>query len=228
VQESLGPAGTTTATRIRVCHLGADVLAPTEEDPGSTGVRTEIRENFSSGKFYMMVGTIEPRKGYDTAYDAFCSLWDAGEAPGLVVIGRSGWECDGLLERMKNDARLGKRLWIYHDANDNELVFLYRHAQALIFASRIEGFGLPLVEAMQHGLAVIASDIPVFREIADGYANFFATGDSSDLARLVRLQQREGLPQSTARQWRTWDVFAAQLVDSCVEIRGLAVADGRT
>jgi O-antigen biosynthesis alpha-1,2-rhamnosyltransferase len=80
---------------------------------------------------------------------------------------------------------LGRRLFVYHDGSDTELDYLYRHARALLFPSAVEGFGLPLVEARQRGCLVLASDIPVFRELADDWVKLFPLDDAKHLARAV-------------------------------------------
>ena len=67
--------------------------------------------------------------------------------------------------------------------SDTELSALYRQARFLAFPSRYEGFGLPVIEAQAHGTPVIASDIPVLREVAGDGAVYFPAGDASELAR---------------------------------------------
>jgi glycosyltransferase involved in cell wall biosynthesis len=100
---------------------------------------------------------------------------------------------------------------------DSELDYAYRHASALIIASKAEGFGLPVVEAFQYGLPVLCSDIEVFREIADGRAMFFSLDDPARLTAalddfcathdpaLRRLRD----PQP----WLTWRESTEQLLD---------------
>jgi glycosyltransferase involved in cell wall biosynthesis len=65
--------------------------------------------------------------------------------------------------------------------SDAELKALYRHAVALIFPSRYEGFGIPLLEAMLCGCPIIASDMPSSREVAGGIAQFVPVGDLNAL-----------------------------------------------
>ena len=83
-----------------------------------------------------------------------------------MMFGRPGWRLDRLARRIRKHPQFGQRLIWFETGSDAELDYAYRHASALIFASRCEGFGLLLVLAMHYGLPVIASDIPVFREIA--------------------------------------------------------------
>ena len=83
-----------------------------------------------------------------------------------------------MIERIKHHPELGKRLGWHESVNDAELSRLYASCDALIAASFAEGFGLPIVEAGHFGKPVLASDIPVFREVGVGAAeaHFFQAG----------------------------------------------------
>src|SRR5690606_19458999 len=106
-------------------------------------------------------GTVEPRKGYAQAIDAMELLWKDHNPAHLVVVGKRGWLVEDLCERLASHAELGHRLHWLEDADDATLQRLYRSCSALLAASEAEGFGLPLVEAAQENLPVIARDIPV-------------------------------------------------------------------
>jgi glycosyltransferase involved in cell wall biosynthesis len=122
-----------------------------------------------TGSIYVVVGTIEPRKNHSRILDTFDALWSDGAAVNLFIFGRLGWRSEDLARRIRGHAQFGRRLVWLESGTDAELDYAYRHASALIFASECEGFGLPLVEAMQYGLPVLASDIPVFHEIGADY-----------------------------------------------------------
>jgi len=78
-----------------------------------------------------------------------------------------------------------------------------------------EGFGLPLVEASQRGLAIMCSDIPVFHEVADDNAIFFDLDDPEDLARdLLNFVPRT----SSTQRWITWEDSTRQLIDRVVDL----------
>ncbi len=120
-----------------------------------------IQRRFS----YISVGTIEPRKGYDYTIEAFEEMWKNGYRGILVIAGKIGWKTEKLLKKIRRSAYLNKKLFMFNDLNDNELCYMYKTADALVSASFREGYGLPLAEAMNYRLPVLASDIPVFREI---------------------------------------------------------------
>ena len=76
-------------------------------------------------------------------------------------------------------------LFMFNDLSDAELAYCYQHAKALIFPSHAEGFGLPIVEALQHGLHTLVSDIPIHREAGRDFCTYFDPQSPAALARLV-------------------------------------------
>ena len=125
-----------------------------------------------TSNLYLMVGTIEPRKGHNYTLEAFEELWNDGFNGLLVISGRIGWKIEDLLKKIENSPYLGKNLFVFNDLSDEELDFLYKNSDAVICASKREGFSLPLVEAAFCGKKVFASDIPVFKEIGEKYPVF--------------------------------------------------------
>lgn len=118
--------------------------------------------------YFVVLSTIEPRKNHLLLLHVWrqlvAELGDA--APQLVVIGQRGWECEQVVDLLDRCEALRGHVVELSRCDDRELATWLAHAQALLFPSFIEGFGIPLVEAMMLGVPVIASDLPVFREIA--------------------------------------------------------------
>lgn len=197
-----------------VSYSGADLINEPGHALDTLPLRDDIRTRFNRHNSFLMVGTIEPRKGYDLVFETFSKLWEAGFEKQLVIVGRIGWMCEELLSRMQTSPWLDRYLHLYHDANDHELHHLYGNTSALIFASRVEGFGLPFVEAMQQGLAVIASDIPVFREIGGSYPMYFASDSQDDLAATIHAFRKppDRMQTPKAVRWKTWDESTAELL----------------
>lgn len=193
--------------KIGYWQLGADFaeIAP-------AGKRSE---DGAKPKRFLMVGTLEPRKGHGVALDAFDSLWRDNEEVELTIVGRVGWGNAHLVNRLKNHPQLGRRLFWQERANDAELATQYARCDALVAASFAEGFGLPIVEAGHYGKPVIASDIPVFREVGNGAAGatYFPVGDMHALAAAIRNFHRNGKPPAPSPAWPNWDESAAQLQD---------------
>jgi glycosyltransferase involved in cell wall biosynthesis len=114
-----------------------------------------------SGQYALFVSTIEPRKGHRMIYEAWTDLLESGVPQSarfkLVFAGREGWMVDELMHDIRNNKRLDGTLQIIGDADDAQIAALYRHAAFCLYPSRYEGYGLPLIEALSHGKAVLAS-----------------------------------------------------------------------
>jgi glycosyltransferase involved in cell wall biosynthesis len=195
-------------------HQGADIgpAASTHEvPPDALPLLARMREHPA----FLMVGTIEPRKAHATVLDAFEWLWSQGDDCMLVIVGRPGWLHEGVVERLRTHPQRGQRLAWFEDASDGLLEEAYRASAALVQASRGEGFGLPLVEAAQRGLPVIARDLPVFREIAGGHAFYFRDDSPQGLGTAIRewlaLKAQGTHPRTQGMPWCTWQESAARV-----------------
>ena len=131
---------------------------------------------------FLIVSTIEVRKGHEQVLDAFEILWSQGIDITLTFVGRRGWKVEELLKRIESHKYISQKLFWFDKVNDQQLIEIYQKSTALINASIGEGFGLPLVEATTYALPLILRDIPVFREIAGDNPWYFATKDSHELA----------------------------------------------
>ena len=203
---------------VRHFHLGADLAssAPSRGWPeGYEAVRAALDNDAPT---FLMVGTIEPRKGHAEVLEAFDELWKAGHEMKLVVVGKAGWMVDETLARFRSHDRLGEDLFWFDAASDECLEDLYQCASCLIAASEGEGFGLPLIEAARHGVPMMARDIPVFREVAGEAAYYFGGPATAGLAESVlqwlALNEQGRAPLPHHMKWNTWAESAAQLVDS--------------
>jgi len=169
---------------IMVVPLGSDIPGQAGEDIDPTAVSDEAVRAAQSGPFVLMVGTVEPRKNHAYVIDAFeAGLFERGVS--LVVAGRRGWENDALIHRLDNHPQLGKRLFFLDDASDTDIAFLYDEARFLAFPSRLEGYGLPIVEALERGLPVLAADTPVSLEVGGDWCDYFSLDDVGTFSGLV-------------------------------------------
>ncbi len=161
-----------------------------------------------------MVGTIEPRKGYAQTLDAFEILWAKGHDINLVIVGKEGWSVGKVVRRIRKHRELNKRLFWFKEASDELLLKLYQSCSEFLMASEGEGFGLPIVEAAQHGLPVIARDIPVFREVAGNHVFYFkgTTGPdlSNALSKWLELHKNSEHPRPEDIRWLTWEESTKQ------------------
>lgn len=194
-------------------HLGADIVA----EGGSAGTG---EPPFNGRTYALMVSTLEPRKGYVQALDAFEMLWADGEDLALVIVGKQGWLMETLVSRLNVHPELGRRLHWFAGIDDEALVNLYRHAAFLLSASEGEGFGLPLIEASQYGVPVVCRDLPVFREIAGDAASYFTGYEPEILAAALRAwPMREDAQADRRIPWKTWEEASAEFVTALTSQR---------
>jgi O-antigen biosynthesis alpha-1,2-rhamnosyltransferase len=151
-------------------------------------VRGSLRRAFAGTapqQPYLTVGTIEPRKNHALELDAFEQVWARYPDARLCIVGRIGWMCEELIERIVRHPQYRRSLLMFNDLTDSELAYCYQHAKALVFPSRAEGFGLPIVEALQHGLPTLVSDIPIHREVGREFCTYFDPRSPDELAALI-------------------------------------------
>lgn len=216
------------ALNIDWIHLGADV----ESSAPTFGLPKDVEQTIQmhrDTKSFLMVGTIEPRKGYLQTIDAFTRLWKKGAEINLIIVGNEGWKSlpkhmrrsiPLIIERIRNHKEFGKRLFWHEGISDEYLEKLYGASTCLIAASEGEGFGLPLIEAAQHKLPIICRDIPVFREVAGEHAYYFSANNADQLADdinkwLVMYGSNLHL-QSNTMPWLTWKQSATKLLN-CIK-----------
>lgn len=195
--------------------LGADIAASAPS--GGLPVDGEfLLARLRSTPAVLMVGTLEPRKGYDQALAAFELLWDQNSiAPVLIILGRPGWKTEALQATLRNHAQAGKKLIWLEDASDEFLSRLYGACKGVLSASRAEGFGLPLIEAALHGKPILARDISVFREVQVNGISYFNGDTPAGLAIAITdwLKQSKVMPPSQyPLSLPTWQLSAKQLI----------------
>ncbi|WP_095165048.1 glycosyltransferase family 1 protein [Pseudomonas sp. Irchel 3H3] len=195
-------------------HLGSELDLCDDALP----VEPALKQMFKNkDPVYLMVSTIEPRKNHAYLLDAFELAWAKGSRARLCIAGRIGWKCDALIERIRQHPQLNQRLFMFNDLTDKSLEYAYSNATALVFPSYVEGFGLPLVEAMQRGLPAMGSDIPVFREIGGPFMAYFDLSNPQTLVDLMSQLETTGTfpAERDVKEWRWlgWREASAQLVE---------------
>ena len=189
--------------------------APTDEQRSQLGLPSE---------HFVFVGTREPRKGLDTLVAAYglARSRDA-DLPDLVLVGPAGW---GDIPGLQDGPPPGVRIRPY--AQQRELQSLVAGARAVVMPSRYEGFGLPALEALATGTAVIVSTDPALLEVTGGLAESFPIGDVEALAERLREAARDGRNNDASerqrrRHWAggwTWDASAEAAVTAYRLARG--------
>ncbi len=178
--------------------------------------------------FILAVGTIEPRKNYPRLLAAYRQLrgrhgslpFIIGGRPGvpqLVIAGRPGWAYGDTIQRITSEP--GVR-YLGH-VDEPTLTALYESASLLAFPSLYEGFGLPLLEAMSHGVPAVVGAAGALPELAVGTAVPVDPGDVGSIASgLERLLADEALRRSLGEEGRK---LAAQYTWARTADRTLAV-----
>jgi glycosyltransferase involved in cell wall biosynthesis len=216
------PRGIPGATSRRgVFRLGTDLEGAALGGPPGGKVNALFRTGPRSNT-YLMVGMISPRKNYAVVLDAFDRLWADGADVNLSIAGKYGWDCAEIAVRIRRHPQFGMRLFWFEDVSDHELDYCYHHAAALITASCAEGFNLPIIEALKRGCPVLASDLPVHREVGGQYAAFFPTGDTAALRELVARHQQQGMPEGVKSpsdfHWPDWTESCRELLECVLEL----------
>lgn len=205
--------------------LGADMARSADAGQVTSEEAAQV-ERLQGRTSFLMVGTLEPRKGHAQALEAFHRLWASGEDVVLVVAGLPGWRTEVLQRRIRHHDEFGRRLFWFDGASDALLEKLYSSCSALLAPSEGEGFGLPLVEAARFGLPILCRDLAVFKEVAGPHASYFHGRDPEALVHAIRgwidARRQGAVPDSRAIKPLSWSDAARQL--TAVVLAG-AVAD---
>ena len=153
---------------VAVCN-GVDV-------PGEADNSVLEKYGLEKGRYILSVATLEPRKNLKVLLEAFSKMEDH-KGVKLVLSGGAGWK----LKDAIGDLAEQKDLILTGYVSDAELNGLYQNAKLFVSSSIYEGFGLPVIEAINNDVPVLISDIPVYREITGGFAEYFPCRDSDAL-----------------------------------------------
>ena len=123
----------------------------------------DAKKRFIEEKYILFVGTLQPRKNIVKLIEAFSKITDK-HSVNLVVAGKKGWLYEEIMDAPKAYG-VESRVVFKNFIEDEELVNLYSHAELFILPSLYEGFGLPVLEAMQYGCPVITSSVSSLPEV---------------------------------------------------------------
>jgi len=137
--------------------------------------------------YFVVLSTIEPRKNHQLLLNLWRRLveQDADAAPRLVVIGRRGWQNETVFNLLDRCPALARHVIECGDLADHEVSQLIRGARAVLMPSFIEGYGLPVAEALALGTPVLASDIAAHREIGGDHVEYLDPLDGSGWLRAI-------------------------------------------
>jgi glycosyltransferase involved in cell wall biosynthesis len=165
-------------------------------------------------RFVLTVGTIEERKDHLTVLKAWRELlqnYPAKDLPDLLCAGRLGWGSTSFIRELLEDTELAKKIHIPEGpVSDTDLYRLYRDCEFTIFASRAEGWGLPITESLAFGKPVVAAAGSSLPEAGGNTAVYFEPGDYLQLSTIVERLNRDGdyfasvVSQIALRDLPTW------------------------
>ena len=192
-------------------HLGSDI----QTKPQPKNHHTNQTPSF------LIVGTLEPRKGHAQLIKAFTLLLEQNINITLTIVGKVGWNIEETLTLLNTNPYLNKNIFYKNIISDEELQHLYTSSDALLIPSNAEGFGLPLIEAAHYNLPIIARDIEVFKEIATTNAHYFPNTQSpTDLATSIKewltLQKTNTHPKPKGIKTQTWNQHSKKLLELIV------------
>ena len=185
--------------RIRVIPNGIDALFSTHAAPPPI-----------EGPYLLAVATPEPRKNLERLLLAHRLLRAAGRHERLVLVGTDGW--GGVERASRPDVISVGRV------ADPVLRDLYAGAEALVFPSLWEGFGLPVGEALAAGCRIVCSDLPMLREIAGADATYCDPLSAKAIADAIA--QSLAAPRPSPRRELTWERASRAVVDLWRELAG--------
>ena len=168
-------------------------------DFDQSGIRRprNLAEDFNA-PYIFSVGQHRKNKNFDLLIRAYAWLvqeqWLNKETK-LLVVGSSGPETDGLLHLI-HELSLQDSVLMFSSIEDDELCWLYQNCQLFVMPSALEGFCIPLVEALYFSCKVVCSDIPIFREVGSSSCTYFALlGDAvKNLAKSMLQSLESDIP----------------------------------
>jgi glycosyltransferase involved in cell wall biosynthesis len=175
--------------------------------------------------FVLMIGTVEPRKGHDTALAAWRHLLAQGTAPRLVCVGGRGWLSDNVFGVLADDPDLAAHVELLSGVDDDTLARLYDQALFTIYPSRYEGWGLPVTEALCRGKVVVTTSTSSLPEAGGEFALYVPPGDPVALAAMVSTlldspDWRAALEMRIEKEFRprSWRQIAEQIVTQATRV----------
>jgi len=237
VRSELVGRGLVPADRAITAPLGVSRTFSPTPDPQCDREAAALLQSPPGAIEILHVGSTAPRKRIDLLLRVCAAV--RNDVPDVRLV-RVGDPLTPEQWRIASDAGLAGRLVAVNGVDESILAALYRRAALVLLPSDREGFGLPLVEAMASGTPVVASDLPVLREVGGSAAEYCAAGDlGAWQARVTALlrercdnparwQQRQGRGCLRASRF-TWTQFAASMVDVYVSLAASAsLPDGRS
>jgi glycosyltransferase involved in cell wall biosynthesis len=136
-----------------------------------------IDRDLAAIPYFVILGTIEPRKNHMLLLNAWRILAEGSEVPKLVIVGARGWGNQQVVDMLDRGRSIAPHVIETSALSQASLTRLLANARALLMPSFEEGYGLPVVEALSLGVPAVLADRPVFREVSQGCAMYLDPTD---------------------------------------------------
>ncbi len=193
-----------------------DMEVRTEPEPGVAPLLTR--------RFLLVVGTLEPRKNHALVLEAFDRL-DPALGLSLVLVGKKGWNIEDLADTIRNRKDFNHKVFWLENADDPALALLYQKAFACLNLAHYEGYGLPVIESMNHDCVTVCSKGGALEEVAAGCGLILEENTASCLARVITglVENQDLYLEYKARAQGfvcpTWDAACTRLIQIMDRIR---------
>lgn len=179
----------------------------------------DIDRELAESGYFVVVSTLEPRKNHLLLFNIWRALSAARtRTPKLVVVGNPGWENEQIVDMLRRSTAIAPHVRWTAGLPRAAMRELIANSRALLMPSFAEGYGLPVVEALSLGAPAIVSDIPVFREVAQGRALFLSPLDGAgwrdaiiDFSAADSPRRREAVRAASGFSPPRWDRYFASV-----------------
>jgi len=198
----------------KVIGLGSDFLS------SNTIVNDTKTKAILEKKYILFVGTLEPRKNHKEVLDAFDLLSEKYPDLNLVFIGIKGWKIDSFIDRIQSHPLKDERLFWLNNIDDDTLYHFYQNAFLVTYLSKYEGFGLPIVESLQHGNITITSKNSSMPEVGLDYADYVEDNNLNQLVETISKYTSDEKLYKKKKQYvksfkpLSWDKFSELIFQS--------------
>lgn len=155
--------------------------------PPPTTKAKPSKPNYISGKYILFVGTLEPRKNFINLVRAYMLLPEnIRDKYGLVLAGGQGWYVDKDINEIAKLQKSGANIIMTGYFSDEEKTWLFENASLFVQPSHLEGFGMPILEAMEANAPTIVSDIDIFHEVSGDASLYFDHNNPESIAHSIK------------------------------------------
>lgn len=186
---------------------------------GRTGKTAEVKLK----KYILYVGTLQPRKNLIVLIEAFDKFLQINKDFKLIIVGKKGWLYENIFEKVKM-MKLEKKIIFTDHVSDQELIWYYKNAFCLVLPSFYEGFGIPVLEAMNFDCPVVASFSSSLPEIGEDASLYFDPKNPDDLLeKLNSLKENQELRKELITKGRqrikdfSWEKCAEETLDVIIK-----------